>query len=81
MAQVVTTLEDGLRDFQGGGMIGIRQQWRDILRGDLVLEPIDEVFLREIIGGPRLIAQQISANRYSQPSGTNAIPFPLLFRL
>ena len=60
LAGVVSALECGFGKLQGGGVIGFGEQGRDILRGDLVLEAVDVVFLREAVGGAGLVAQQVS---------------------
>ena len=47
------------REFCGGAIVGLLLHGRDALARGLVGESVDVVFLRELVRGPRLVAQQI----------------------
>ena len=42
------------------GVVGLSQQRRNILRCNLILEAVNEIFLRKGIGGPSLVSEQIA---------------------
>ena len=50
------------RQLFGGRAVSFREQWRQVLRVVLILETVDEILGRKLVGGSGLVAQQI-ANR------------------
>ena len=75
MIRVRTTQKRALRQTLGCGIVRLRKQRRYILCGNLILEAVDEIFLRERISGARIVAEQV-ANRVvvlavRQPSQTS----------
>ena len=47
-------------EFLGGGAVSVLEQRREVLRRVLILEAVDEIFGRKLVGGKAAVAQQIA---------------------